>query len=343
MVEKTLCIIKPNVFDDGHVEESLARIKSEGFVVLASRYEQLAEGRARAFYAEHEGKPFMAKLVKYMCRGPSLLLALGRENAIAKWREVIGPTSGAPEKAPQSLRGKFGAVVDGLSENGFHGSDSPQSAAREILFFFPRFDMSMTSAPAPEAATKAAKDIVFILGGPGSGKGTQCARLSEEFKLAHLSTGDLLRAEIAKGTPDGIAASAFMKEGKLVPQELVIKLLGNAIEATEKRGVLVDGFPRSVEQLLKFESMVRPCKVAIFFDCSEETMLKRIMKRAAETPADQRRPDDNPEVATKRFRTFKAESEPAIAKLREAGRLVTVSSEADVDTVHKKLRQLFLI
>lgn len=257
-----------------------------------------------------------------------------------KWREVIGPTSGAKEKAAETLRGMFGAVVDGLSENGFHGSDSPQSAEREIHFFFKDFDMTRMIPP---TVKQQEKDIVFILGGPGSGKGTQCAKLSEEFKLAHLSTGDLLRAEVAKGTEEGKAAAGFMKEGKLVPLELVIRLLGQAIESTDKRAVLVDGFPRSVEQVIKFESMVRPCKVAVFFECSEQVMLKRIMKRASETPPAQRRPDDNPEVASKRFRTFKIESEPAIALLKAAGRLVTVSSEADVSSVHKQLRQLFLI
>jgi adenylate kinase family enzyme len=189
---------------------------------------------------------------------------------------------------------------------------------------------------------KTKKDVYFVLGGPGCGKGTQCARLADEFRLAHLSTGDLLRAEIAKGTAEGQTIAAIMKEGRLVPQDLVIRLLAQAIIASDKKGVLVDGFPRSVEQLAKFEELMKPCKFAILFDCSEAAMLKRIMKRAEATPADQRRPDDNPEVASKRFRTFRMESEPAITRLKQEGRLIAVSAEADIDTVHKQVRQLFL-
>lgn len=201
---------------------------------------------------------------------------------------------------------------------------------------------SIAGASSSVRKWKTKKDIYFVLGGPGCGKGTQCARLADEFKLAHLSTGDLLRAEVAKGTAEGQTIAAIMKEGRLVPQDLVIKLLARAIVASEKKGVLVDGFPRSLEQLAKFEEAVKPCKFAVLFDCGEEAMLKRIMKRAESTPAEQRRPDDTPEVASKRFKTFKEESEPAIARLKLAGRLITVNAGPDIDTVHKQVRQLFL-
>jgi nucleoside-diphosphate kinase len=131
-VQKTLAIIKPNVFRDGHVDEALDRIGREGFVVADKRVEQLDEARAKTFYAEHAEKPFYERLVRYMTAGPCMLLVLAREDAISKWRDVIGPTAAAKDHAPNSLRALYGTDL----ENGFHGSDSMATARREILFFF---------------------------------------------------------------------------------------------------------------------------------------------------------------------------------------------------------------
>jgi len=185
------------------------------------------------------------------------------------------------------------------------------------------------------------KFIVFIMGGPGCGKGTQCSRLREEFNLAHLSSGDLLRAEVAKGSPRGEEISHYMKEGKLVPQELVIELMKKAIADAPQKGVILDGFPRSVSQLEEFERTVKPAKFAIYFECSEEEMLKRIMGRAAALPESQRRADDNPETAMKRFKTYTEDAKPTIDKLREAGKLHEINAMRPIEEVYAEAKKLF--
>lgn len=185
------------------------------------------------------------------------------------------------------------------------------------------------------------KFIVFIMGGPGCGKGTQCSRLRDEFNLAHLSSGDLLRAEVAKGTPEGEKIHNFIKEGKLVPQEIVIELMKKAIAAVPQKGIILDGFPRSVSQLEEFERTVKPAKFALYFECSEDEMLKRIMTRAAAVPESQRRADDNPETAMKRFKTYTEEAKPAIDKLREAGKLHEINAMRSIDEVYAEAKSFF--
>lgn len=102
--------------------------------------------------------------------------------------------------------------------------------------------------------------VVFVCGGPGSGKGTNCTRLAEEFNYCHLSAGDLLRAEVAAKSKRGMELETIMLEGKLVPDEITIELLKNAMLANQsKNGFLIDGFPRSVEQAVKFETDVAEC------------------------------------------------------------------------------------
>ena len=102
--------------------------------------------------------------------------------------------------------------------------------------------------------------MVFVTGGPGSGKGTQCDKIVEAFNFTHLSSGDLLRAKIASGSADGQELEAIMKEGKLVPLEKVLGLITeamtDAVASGDCNGFLIDGYPREIEQGLKFEEMV---------------------------------------------------------------------------------------
>jgi adenylate kinase len=100
-------------------------------------------------------------------------------------------------------------------------------------------------------------NIVFVLGGPGSGKGTQCVKLAQEFGLIHLSTGDLLREEVNNQSDIGQQAAGLMKEGKMVPSELLIEILRDRVSKNLKsKGFLIDGFPRSMEQVHLFEQKV---------------------------------------------------------------------------------------
>ncbi|RZC02581.1 UMP-CMP kinase 3 isoform A [Glycine soja] len=149
--------------------------------------------------------------------------------------------------------------------------------------------------------------VVFVLGGPGSGKGTQCANIVQNFGYTHLSAGDLLRAEIKSGSENGTMIQNMIKEGKIVPSEVTIKLLQKAMQESGNDKFLIDGFPRNEENRAAFEKVtgIEPAFV-LFFDCPEEEMERRLLSR------NQGREDDNIETIRKRFKVFLESSLPVI-------------------------------
>jgi len=171
--------------------------------------------------------------------------------------------------------------------------------------------------------------VVWVLGGPGSGKGTQCAKIVEKYGYVHISSGDLLRAEVAKQSDIGKQLNEIMKKGELVPLETVLQLLKNAIneKVDTAKGYLIDGYPRTVSQGEKFISMVCPVRAILFFDLSDDLMMERLMKRG-ETSG---RADDNTETIKKRLQTFRNESVPVVEKY--PSQVTTISSSDPVDVV----------
>ena len=135
-----------------------------------------------------------------------------------------------------------------------------------------------SSAHASQGGHFAGKDVVFVLGGPGSGKGTQCEQLVSKYGFTHFSAGDLLRAEVASGSDQGKELEAIMKEGKLVPSRVTIGLLKKAIATSDGTKFLIDGFPRALDQAEMFEEEVCACKLVLFFDCPQNVMQERLMK-----------------------------------------------------------------
>ena len=137
--------------------------------------------------------------------------------------------------------------------------------------------------PAAAAQTPASKPVVvFVLGGPGAGKGTQCGKIVDEYKYAHLSAGDLLRAERKSGSENGQMIDEYIKEGKIVPVEVTVKLLMDAIEASGGQRFLVDGFPRNANNLAGWHRVVGDSlDVAgvLLYDCPEEVMEARLLER----------------------------------------------------------------
>jgi len=184
--------------------------------------------------------------------------------------------------------------------------------------------------------------VLFVLGGPGAGKGTQCANLVRDYKFTHLSAGDLLRAEQdRKGSEFGDLIKSYIKDGKIVPMEVTVQLLENAMtEVVEKdkdhKGkFLIDGFPRKMDQALKFEETVCPSKFVLFYDCPEEEMQKRLLKRG-ETSG---RSDDNAESIKKRFKTFVETSMPVVDHFDKEGRVVKIVATKTPDEVYKETRE----
>lgn len=131
-MERTLGIIKPDAVAAGHTGAILAIIERHGFRILAMKMLRLRREQAESFYAVHHGKPFYEGLVAFMTEGPVVVLALEREDAIAKWREVMGATD--PSKAAEgTIRRLYGTSI---GRNAVHGSDAAETAAIEIPFFF---------------------------------------------------------------------------------------------------------------------------------------------------------------------------------------------------------------
>jgi nucleoside-diphosphate kinase len=131
-VEKTFSIIKPDAVAKNVIGEIVSRFEKAGLQVVASRMEHLTKEKAGGFYAEHEGRPFYNDLVAYMSSGPVVLQVLEGEGAIAKNRELMGATNPKDAEAG-TIRADFAESIDA---NAVHGSDAPESAAREIAYFF---------------------------------------------------------------------------------------------------------------------------------------------------------------------------------------------------------------
>ncbi|KAF8061439.1 UMP-CMP kinase [Lyophyllum atratum] len=191
--------------------------------------------------------------------------------------------------------------------------------------------------------------VAYVLGGPGAGKGTQCGRLVEDFGFCHLSAGDLLRAEQHReGSQFGNLIQTCIREGTIVPMEVTIKLLQHAMEAAmaankpedgwqDGRGrFLIDGFPRKMDQALKFDETVCVASVVLFFSTTEEVMLKRLLQRGKTSG----REDDNVESIKKRFRTYKADTMPVIEYYTRLGKVAEVDSTAGVEEVYAVASQI---
>ncbi len=137
MTERTLGIIKPDAVAAGHAGEILAIIEENGFRLVAMKMAKLERRQAEAFYGVHRGKPFFDSLVSFMTEGQIIVVALEREDAIRKWREVMGATNPA-NAAEGTIRKRFGA---GIERNAVHGSDAPETAQFELSFMFAGMDL----------------------------------------------------------------------------------------------------------------------------------------------------------------------------------------------------------
>lgn len=174
----------------------------------------------------------------------------------------------------------------------------------------------------------AGKNIIFVLGGPGSGKGTQCDKIVAKYGFCHLSTGDLLREEVQSGTERAEKLKAIMAKGELVSQETILELLRDAmIKKNDVKGFLIDGFPRDIPQGQKFENTVGKCKYVLYFDCSNEVMVERLLGRAKTSG----RVDDNEETIKKRLNTFENQTLPVLDEFKD--RVKKVNAERGVDEI----------
>ena len=183
---------------------------------------------------------------------------------------------------------------------------------------------------------------ILIFGPPGSGKGTQSVRLAEKFNLLHLSTGDMLRAEIAAGTELGKKMSAIMSKGELVPDEVVIEMIAVKIDSVkDKAGFLFDGFPRTVAQTIALEKMLNEREMKIdsmlVLDVDYDELVRRMIARAELSD----RPDDkDPAVVKNRIDVYREKTEPIIDFCKEKGLYQPVNGVGSIDDIFGRLSDL---
>lgn len=185
--------------------------------------------------------------------------------------------------------------------------------------------------------------VIFVLGGPGAGKGTQCEKIVKEFGYIHLSAGELLREERVSGSQNGDLIESCMKEGKIVPVEITISLIEKAMNKNSVKKFLIDGFPRNDNNLQGWNKEMDgkvDVKCVLFFDCTENECIRRIMERGKSSG----RPDDNIESLKKRFHTHETQTMPIIQHYEKLGlvrKIQAIKSPEEVfEEVQNVLRSL---
>jgi adenylate kinase len=185
---------------------------------------------------------------------------------------------------------------------------------------------------------------LILFGPPGAGKGTQAKILQEEFGLPQLSTGDMLRAAVKAGTRLGQKCKPIMELGHLVPDDIVIGIIGERLDAPDcAKGAIFDGFPRTIAQAEALDRMLAargtPIDAVIELKVDDEAMIGRVESRIRENPGSAR-PDDNPETLRERLAVYHKNTAPLLDYYRAQGKLVSVDGMAPIQEVAAAIRAI---
>ncbi|HLS84453.1 MAG TPA: adenylate kinase [Arenimonas sp.] len=179
---------------------------------------------------------------------------------------------------------------------------------------------------------------LVLLGAPGSGKGTQAARLRDHLDVPHISTGELLRAAVKAGTPLGLQARAVMEAGQLVSDEIVLGMLEERLTAGDTgKGFILDGYPRNLAQANALDALLarlgQPVDIAVQLDVGNDLLIERLAGRAQA----EGRADDSPEAVRKRLEVYEEATAPVVDFYARAGRLVRVDGVGSMDEVFARI------
>ncbi|MDR5639497.1 adenylate kinase [Thermosynechococcus sp. PP42] len=179
---------------------------------------------------------------------------------------------------------------------------------------------------------------LILFGGPGSGKGTQAAILTTLLGIPHISTGDILRAERAAGTPLGQQAQSYMDRGELVPDQVIVDMVANRLQQPDTAaGWLLDGFPRNVVQAAVFEEMLKSIHqdydYLLFLDVPAAILQERALKRSQQAANGQQRSDDTPETILKRVQVYERETLPMIQQYMSHPKFVHIDGTRTIEEV----------
>ncbi len=178
--------------------------------------------------------------------------------------------------------------------------------------------------------------VIILLGPPGSGKGTQAMRIAEHCKIAHISTGELIRDNIKRKTPQGKALQGYADRGQLGPDSLVIEMVEQRVRDPDSgKGYLLDGFPRTIGQAEALDAILpMNASLQVFqLEVSDDTVSRRIAGRG------EGRSDDTPEVVRERLKTYHNETKPLIDYYRQKGVLISIDGEKGPEEVFAEIRQ----
>lgn len=190
---------------------------------------------------------------------------------------------------------------------------------------------------------------IILLGPPGSGKGTQAQLLVQRYGIIQLSTGEMLRAAVAAGTPVGLKAKEIMAGGGLVPDEVVVGIISDRIDQPDaKNGFILDGFPRTVPQAEALDELLKhkhlKLDAVIELRVNESALLSRVETRVAQMRerGEEVRVDDTPEVLTKRLASYRSQTEPLIHYYSERRKLSTIDGMMAIDEVTRAIHRQLL-
>jgi adenylate kinase len=188
---------------------------------------------------------------------------------------------------------------------------------------------------------------LILLGPPGAGKGTQAARLVEKYRIAHLSTGDMLRAAIAAETPIGLKAKDIMASGALVPDEVVVGIIADRIEEPDcANGFILDGFPRTVPQAEALDALLKQKRMkldaVVQLRVNEAILLQRVENRIAQMKerGETIRADDNVEALARRLEVYRGQTEPLVHYYGDRRMLATVDGMMSIDEVTAEIGRI---
>lgn len=244
-------------------------------------------------------------------------------------------------RGDEMWRRRVGALLLRSPRTSSSASSSCQSRRHHLLpseepLALNRLARLFTSQAGSDGGDTQKPFIAFVLGGPGSGKGTQCTKIASDFGFAHLSAGDILRHEIASGSEKGELILEIIKEGRIVPSEITVELIRKAMEMNNAKRVLIDGFPRCEENRIAFERIVgTEPDIVIFFDCPEDEMVKRLLGR------NQGRVDDNIETIKKRLKVFESLNIPVVDYYSSRGKVHKINATGTADEIFEAVRRLF--
>lgn len=190
---------------------------------------------------------------------------------------------------------------------------------------------------------------IILLGPPGSGKGTQAQLLVQRYGIVQLSTGEMLRAAVAAGTPVGLKAEEIMASGGLVPDEIVVGIISDRIDQPDaKNGFILDGFPRTVPQAEALDELLKhkhlKLDAVVELRVNESALLSRVETRVAQMRerGEEVRVDDTPEVLTKRLASYRSQTEPLIHYYSERRKLSTIDGMMAIDEVTRAIHRQLL-